>query len=107
MPGNHFRMNGRNQRTQARVRKLALLAQFYLAISSVTGGHQCRIGKTTKEADQETGELMWTMWIERLPATVGNSSLRRREEGAQRLQRSPQFAQGLGGSSLIRERRNC
>ena len=39
-------MNGRNQRTQAGVRKLALRAQFYLAISSVRGGHQCRIGNT-------------------------------------------------------------
>jgi hypothetical protein len=39
----HLRMNGRNHRTQTRVRKLALCAQFYLTVSSVRAGHQCRV----------------------------------------------------------------
>src|SRR6266436_7918591 len=45
-PGHHLLMSGRNQRTQAGVRELAMWVQFYLAISSVRGGHQWRIGNT-------------------------------------------------------------
>src|SRR5713226_326086 len=45
-PSNHLRMSRRNQRTQSGVRELALWAQLYLAISSVRGGHQWRIGNT-------------------------------------------------------------
>src|ERR1700733_9700264 len=44
--GNHLRMNGHNHRTEPRVCKLAGRAQFYLAVSSVRAGHQCRIGNT-------------------------------------------------------------
>ena len=43
---NHLRMSGRNHRTQTRVRKLTGSVQFYLAVSSVRAGHQCRIGNT-------------------------------------------------------------
>ena len=45
-PCNHLRMSRRNQRTQAGVRELAMCVQFYLAISSVRGRHQWRIGNT-------------------------------------------------------------
>jgi len=39
-------MSSRNQRTQARVSKLARSAQFYFAISSLSGGQQRRSGNT-------------------------------------------------------------
>ena len=43
-PSYHLGMNGRNQRTQAGVCKLAVRAQFDLAIRFFTGSQQCHIG---------------------------------------------------------------
>src|SRR5580700_7078985 len=45
-PSHHLGMNGRNQRTEARVCKLAVRAKFHLAIPFVTGSHERRIGNT-------------------------------------------------------------
>jgi CubicO group peptidase (beta-lactamase class C family) len=46
---NHLRVSSHNQRTQARVGKLARGTQFDIAICSITGGQQCRIGNTKLE----------------------------------------------------------
>src|ERR1700730_10571458 len=45
-PSHHLGMNGRSQRTQAGVCKLAVRAQFHLATRFIRGSHQCRIGNT-------------------------------------------------------------
>ena len=45
-PAYHLGVNHRSQRTQTGVRKLALGAQFDLAIPFLSGSHQCRIGNT-------------------------------------------------------------
>ena len=45
-PSHHLGINGRNQRTQSGVCKLAVMAQFDLAIRLARGSHQCRIGNT-------------------------------------------------------------
>jgi hypothetical protein len=45
-PTHHLGMNERSQRTQTGVCKLAVGAQFDLAIRFVGGSHQCRIGNT-------------------------------------------------------------
>ena len=45
-PSHHLGMNGRSQRAQAGVCKLAVRAEFDFAIRFIRGSHQCRIGNT-------------------------------------------------------------
>jgi len=56
---NHLRMSRSDQRTQAGVCELSMWEQFYLAVSSVRGGHQWRIGNTELQMrrDHESNPL--------------------------------------------------
>src|SRR5437016_13521483 len=61
-PSHHLGMNGRNQRSQAGVCKLAVRAQFDLAIRSVRASQQSRTGNTTLQTrDAPDSEPLWLM----------------------------------------------